>query len=268
MWFPPALIPLPKSATTEPLNIAPKDFTNFWFWCIVVGLVTFWVIAYGFAIQRAHVDKYVGIPAIAVAGNFAWEFSHSLIIDQNIEQRPFNLVWMLVDICILTQVFRYGNKDFPKMSRVAFRAMIIGTLLYAATIMLAMTYEFRDVLGLYDGVILATGLSSSFIITLRQRKSSIGQSMYIAIPKWLGTFLAGLNTLIVYPHRTLLLILFATCFVIDVVYIVMLYRQIRSEGESPWAINRPRVILDEDRDEPRTPGRVPEPHLAATTEAD
>lgn len=272
MWFPPPLIRLPSSATTEPLNVAPREFTNVAFWCIVAALVGFWVLAYGLAIQRARVDKYVGIPALAVAGNFAWEFVHSLVIDQNIQQRPFNLVWLLVDVFILTQVFRYGNKDFPRMSRGAFRTLIIGTLLYAAAVMLAMTYEFRDVLGLYDGVILCTGLSASFIVTLRQRKSSAGQSMYIAISKWLGSFFAGLNTLIVYPHRSLLLLLFATVFVLDVTYIALLYRQIRAEGGSPWALNRPRVIVSEDRDpgESRTPGRVrePQPHLAATTEAD
>jgi uncharacterized membrane protein len=226
--------------------VAPKNFDGVAFWIIVVGLASFWVLAYAFAIQRARVDKRVGIPSLAVAGNFAWELVHSLVIQQQASQRPFNFVWLLVDTIILSQVFRYGNKDFPSLYVRAFRRVILGTLAWAAVFMILMTRELHDVLGLYDGTILVVFVSASFIYTLQKRRSSAGQSMYIATCKWVGTFLAGLNTVFVYPHRWFVLFMFGTAFVLDVTYMVMLHRQIRAEGASPWAFNRPRVVAPDE----------------------
>jgi hypothetical protein len=244
MWFFPAIVDFPADL---PLTVAPRNFAGVAFWIIVVGLASFWLIAYGLAIQRARVDKRVGIPAFAVAGNFAWEFVHSLVIQQQASQRPFNFAWLLVDAVILGQVFRYGNKDFSWLSTRVFRLMMVGVIAWAMAFMLLMTRELHDVLGLYDGTVLVVFVSASFIYTLRQRRSSAGQSMYIAVSKWMGTFLAGLNTVFVYPHRWFVLFMFATAFVLDVTYMMMLYRQIRAEGQSPWAVNRPPVTVPDSR---------------------
>lgn len=142
---------------------------------------------------------------------------------------------------IIVQVFRYGGKDFSGLSSRAFRGMMVISLVWSAAFYIFMTRELHDILGLYDSTILVVFDSWCFIYTLRQRRSSAGQSMYIAICKWLGTFLAGVETIFVYPHRSLLLFMFGTAFVLDVTYTVLLYRRIRAEGESPWIFSRPPV---------------------------
>ncbi|WP_378733217.1 hypothetical protein [Nocardia brasiliensis] len=246
MWFPPYLIDLP---TVAPVVLPPRDFHSIGFYSIVTGLAVCWLIAYGLAIHRGFVDKRVGIPAAFVCANIAWEFMHSLVIQQDAELRPFYLAWALVDILILYQVLKWGNRDFPSMSRRAFRGMVAAIIAYAAALTLLMTYEFKDPIGLYDGAGLNILLSTSFILMLRSRGSSAGQSMYIALFKWAGTALGALNTIIVFPERRLLLFLFATVSILDFCYMTMLYRQIRREGANPWQFNRPPV--------PDTPVRTP-----------
>jgi hypothetical protein len=238
-WLPPALFDLPglASAVSE-----PRDFRNAWFWTIVVGLGTFWALAYGLAIQRAFVDKFVGIPVVVVAINFAWEFVHSIVIDQEPAQRPANFAWVLIDIVIVVQIMFWGHKDFPSLPRKLFRQLFWALVVIAAIELFLSAREFRDILGMYSGCLLNVGISAAFIVTLVKRRSSAGQSLYVAICKMMGSLLAGLNTLIIFPGRHLVLSWFVIIFVLDVIYLRMIYRQIRAEGQSPWALHRPRVF--------------------------
>lgn len=237
-WLPPALFDLPGVA---PAVSEPRDFRNFWFWTIVVGLGTFWALAYGLAIHRAFIDKFVGIPVVVVAINFAWEFVHSIVIDQEPAQRPANFAWVLIDIVIVIQVMKWGHKDFPKLPRKLFQRLFLVLVVIAAIELFLAAREFRDILGMYSGCALNVGISAAFIVTLVKRKSSAGQSLYVAICKMMGSALAGLNTLILFPSRHLVLSWFVMILVLDLIYIRMIYRQIRSEGQSPWRLNRPPV---------------------------
>lgn len=252
-WLPPALVDLP---TTAPSVSPPGDFRNGWFWAIVVGILVFWALAYGLAIHRAFVDKYVGIPVVVVAINFAWEFVHSVVIDQEPAQRPANLLWFLVDIVIVTQVIKYGHKDFPRLDRKLFLRLFFGLVALAGIQTFLMAYEFRDILGMYSGCALNVGISAAFIVTLVKRRSSAGLSLHAGICKMIGSQLAGLNVLILFPDRYLVLSWFVMMLILDLIYIRMLTRQIRKDGYSPWALNRPRVY---------PPAAVPA--TAATTSA-
>ncbi|MBG0566548.1 transmembrane-type terpene cyclase [Actinoplanes aureus] len=256
-WLPPALVDLPATA---PSVSPPGDFRNGWFWAIVVGILTFWALAYALEIHRASVDKYVGIPVVVVAINFGWEFVHSVVIDQEPAQRPANLLWFLVDIVIVIQVVKYGNKDFPRLGRTLFLRLFFGLVAVAAFQTFLMAYEFRDILGMYSGCALNVGISAAFIVTLVKRRCSAGLSLHAAISKMIGSQLAGLNVLILFPDRYLVLSWFVMMLILDLVYIRMLYRQIRKDGYSPWAINRPRVYPPAPV--PATPAAQPAPAVA------
>jgi hypothetical protein len=241
MWFLPPLIHLPSPS---PLLIPARDFHGIAFFAILTALALLWIFAYAFAIHRARIDKRVGIPCLAVVGNFSWEFVHSTLLQQDPSQRPYDLAWLAVDCVIIVQVFKYGRKDFPGLSERAFRWMLVGALAWSGAFYILITRDIHDTLGLYDSTMLVVFESWCFIYTLRRRKSSAGQSLYVAVFKWWGTFLAGVETLFVYPHRTFLLFMFGTAFVLDVTYTVLLYRRISAEGQSPWALSRPPVTGD------------------------
>jgi hypothetical protein len=242
MWLPPIV----NFAHIPPAIIPQTNFRGIPFWTIVISMVAFWLFAYIFAIQRASVDKRAGIPALAIAGDVAWEGTHSLVIAGYVPQRTLDFVWFAFDLVLLYQVFRYGNKDFPSLTGKTFRAMIWGVIAWCAVAMILLTRELNDTIGAYDGYFLVIFVSWSFIYTLRRRRSSAGQSMYIAVSKWVGTSMAGLNTFFVYPHHTFLIYSFITAFALDVTYMVMLYRQIRAEGASPWVFRRPPVTAPAD----------------------
>jgi hypothetical protein len=246
-WLPPALVDLPSVA---PSIAEPRDFRNGWFWAIVVCIGLFWGLAYGLAIHRGFVDKFVGIPAVVVAINVSWEFVHSFVIDQEPAQRPANFLWFFIDLIIVSQVVKYGYKDFPKLSRSLFQRLFFGLVALAAIQLFLMAREFRDILGMYSGCALNVGISAAFIITLIKRRSSAGQSLHIAICKMLGSQFAGLNTLILFPSRWLPLSWFIMILILDLIYIRMIYRQIRAEGQSPWALNRPPVTAPAARATP------------------
>jgi hypothetical protein len=54
--------------------------------------------------------------------------------------------------------------------------------------------------------------------------------------------MVGFLFFFLFPDRYLLMLLAATVFAVDVAYIVLVHRQIRAEGQSPWAFTRPPVV--------------------------
>ncbi|MYU12279.1 hypothetical protein GTZ78_16660 [Streptomyces sp. SID8361] len=235
MWFPPALIDLPNIA---PVTLPEADRPSWLFWILMGPCASGWLVAYGLAIYRAKLDKRVGIPVFVVEVNLAWEFTLSLILDQADVQRPINLSWFLVDCFILRQTLAYGWKDYPGMSRRTFRWMVFGVIAWSAVFHIMTTYELKDATGIYTGTGLNVFLSLSFIFMLNRRGSSLGQSMYVALAKGIGSFFAGWTVLVMYPGHHLFIFLFLTVWTIDATYCVLLYRKVREEGRSPWAWNR------------------------------
>ncbi|MCA2211624.1 transmembrane-type terpene cyclase [Jidongwangia harbinensis] len=237
-WIPDPLIYLPDPA---PVLSAKADMPDWLYWTLLLAVGVFWLPAYALAIHRGHVDKRVGVPVTLVGINFAWEFTHSLVIEQLPEQRPMNFGALLLDIVILGQALKYGYKDLPRLSRRTAQWLVLGILAYASVFLVVLTWELSDFYGIYTGLGINLFLSIAFILMLRARGSSAGQSVYVALGKCLGTLMVGFLFLFLFPDRYLLMLLAATVFVIDVAYIVLVHRQIRAEGQSPWALNRPPV---------------------------
>lgn len=238
-WWPDPLIDLLHPA---PAMSAAADMPDWLYWSLLAGVAVGWLPAYALAIHRAAVDKWVGIPVTLVGINLAWEFTHSLVIEQLPEQRPINFGAVVLDIFILRQALQYGHKDLPRLSKRTVQLLVLGILAYSSVFLVVLTYELSDFYGIYAGMGINLYLSIAFILMLRQRQSSAGQSLYVAIGKCLGSLMAGLLFLFLMPDRYLLQLLAATTLLVDVAYIVLVHRQIRAEGQSPWALNRPPVL--------------------------
>ncbi len=254
MWWPRPLI---GPAPDTPVIMKARDLPG-WYNVTLVCLVGFfWLCAYVLAIRRARVDKRSGLPVIAVGLDVAWEFSYSLIVFQAPDQRPFDFAWFLLDLIIMRQALRYGPKDYPALSRLEFRKLFFAILGFSLILLPAVTIEINDYYGGYTGFGANCFVSLAFILMLQRRGSSAGQSMYIALSKLIGSVAAMILTISQFPHSRLFPVLCLTTFVLDVTYATMLHRQIRAEGASPWAFNRPPVTV-------RVPGASdPAPPLPA-----
>ncbi len=242
MWWP---RPIFEPERVAPITLRPEHLAS-WYYLSIIFVVGFlWLAAYVFAVLRARVDQRNGIPTVGVGLNLAWEFSYSLIVFQANNQRSFNFAWFLLDLTfIMPQVLRYGPKDYPALSRRQFYGFFFGILAFALVFLPAVTLEIDDTYGAYTGLGVNCCLSLAFILMLRRRRSSAGQSMYVALSKFMGSFLGVVMSVSLYPHSLIIAVMGVTTITLDVTYGTLLRRQILAERASPWAFSRPPVMAD------------------------
>src|SRR5262249_46530158 len=157
-----------------------------------------WTIVYIEGIRLGFRDKSYAIPFYALALNFAWEslytffgFRTNGLTVQNI----FNAVWFLFDIGILYTYFNFGRKYFrtpwkqpATLADGTFVAWSLLVLLSAFAIEYAFIREFGVAKGAgYSAFLQNLLMSVLFIAMLIQRGNREGQSLTIAVNKWIGT---------------------------------------------------------------------------------
>ena len=217
---------------------------------IISGLC--WTIVYIDGIRIGLRDKSYAIPFYALALNFAWEllyavlgFRHQGATVQNI----FNAVWFTFDIGILYTYFRFGRKEFasrifnppanaggtdPQLSAEARGSGFIAWSVLGLITAFAVQYAFRSEFGIGKGASYSAFsqnllMSVLFIAMLARRGSREGQSLTIAVNKWIGTLaptiLYGALGEGDFPHGSfLILTLGIFCSVFDLIYIWLLAR--------------------------------------------
>lgn len=224
-----------------------------------------WNATYIVIIYRGYKDKWAGMPLVALALNFGWEFLFGLVPAFNYQMIPFqiwmNIIWVALDVAILVQEILYGRKDFvlaypglnPKLhSWLTVAAMIMG-FFFTFTI----TIQFNDFKnGEVSAFLMNVVMSILFIQMLFRRKSISGQSIYIAIAKFLGTSIFGVlvfgvitqpGTLTDVAPNGLELFLGLCCFFFDLTYIVLLARQYKIDGYTLWR-RRPIAATESGRE--------------------
>lgn len=198
----------------------------------ITGLV--WLIVYILIIRQGLRDKRVGMPVLAVGSNIAWEFTYAFMFPQPPVLQIASLLWFVIDVIILVQVFRYGRKDFPGFSARAFGWTLAGWLTFTFSFMILATYELADTRGGYATFFVVPFMQMMFVITLRIRRSTAGQSMYIAVLKLIGDVPGFIVLMAWFPNRYLFVLLFITEIFFDILYIVMLRGQYAAEGRPLW----------------------------------
>lgn len=220
---------------------------------LLVGALSsfFWTVAYALIIRQGAKDRTFGMPLTALGANLAWE---SIFLFETLRHSVYDarlamiLPWTLLDGAIVYQCFRFGADDFhTPTAKQYFRPGLLGILLIAAIILYSFVREFRDAIGWYAAFGQNLMMSILFVTMILRRNSLHGQSIYIAISKFLGTFFAFLLALFwsprslhehwetllpdkYYPISNLLIILYAGIFLFDVLYIVLVVQKRRADG--------------------------------------
>ncbi len=194
-----------------------------------------WTIVYIDAIRRGFKDKSYGMPLFALAFNITWEFIFAFLVGGDFGlQKIVNSVWFILDAIIVFTYFKYGRKEFPKTTENFFipwsaAAFVVGFLTIYFT-----QLEFDGHWGArYSAFAQNLMMSVLFIGMLVRRNNVDGQSMYIAIFKWLGT-LAPTIQIYLGTGSKLILILGIGIFLYDVIYIGMLYQKFVELGLHPF----------------------------------
>lgn len=226
-----------------------------------MGWIVFWGIAYVLIVRRGFIDKTFGYPFIAICVDIAWTFTFTLIYPQS----PFMLLFVVVDLIFLYQLVKFRTSDLHHLSQNQYYAAIVLAISTSFALIIGFSREFNDVHGVYSSFVDTLLTSILFVVLILRRGSVKGQSIYIAIAKMLGTLSAVIaynfftfppispRLLIHFLHRvinipfelsptpvpsyigsTLLPVLGICIFVYDIIYIILVYRQCRTEGIDPW----------------------------------
>jgi hypothetical protein len=193
-----------------------------------------WTLVYLDGIRLGLRDRTYAMPFWALALNIAWEVLYTLLGYREqglVLQVGINTLWGLLDLAIVYTYFRFGLKHFPKNLQTRW---FVPWSLLGLFVAFCLQYFFVLEFGYFGGRAYSAFLqnllmSVLFIGMLVQRGSSEGQSLTIAIGKWLGTLaitiLVGLLGAEGFNGpNALILVLGGFCSVFDLIYIAMLAR--------------------------------------------
>ena len=195
----------------------------------------FWTLTYLLIIRRGYLDKTYGMPLVAICANISWEFIFSFVFPHPQPQLYIDYLWLAFDTGILVQYLLYGKREFPAtLPKNLFYPVFLLTLVLAALTILLISYEFKEFIGIYAAFGQNWIMSILFVHLLLKRNSAAGQSLYIALSKMIGTIFPSFLFYLYFPHSYLLFFLFWCIFIFDLIYFLMLYFKIKSEGINPW----------------------------------
>jgi hypothetical protein len=197
-----------------------------------------WTVVYVDGIRLGIKDRSYAIPFYALALNISWELLQTIYGLQAAlsVQTIVNAVWLTFDVGILFTFFRYGRKYFPRRLPagwfLGWSCLGLGT---AVAVEFAFVREFGVAVGAgYSAFLQNLIMSVLFINMLVRRGNREGQSLTIAINKWIGTLaptiLFGILGAGGFPNGSfLILTLGLGCSLFDLIYTWMLFR-IRTAG--------------------------------------
>ena len=199
---------------------------------IISGL--FWIIVYEECIRLGFKQKTYCMPFFALGLNLAWEavypFSYIFlnappplpgIIDS--VQSVVNILWLILDIIILYTYFKFGKKEWPKSIDIKLLTpWSIITIICCFCLQIVFIYEFGFVMAIKYSAFLQNLLMSILFINLFAKRGSMkGQSILLAVSKWIGT-LAPTILFGVVHFNLFVLVCGIFCSVFDLIYISLL----------------------------------------------
>jgi hypothetical protein len=199
---------------------------------LISGLA--WTIVYAESIRVGFRDKTYAMPIAALALNVAWESTyatHDLMTSVSI-QAVVNLVWALADLAIIYTFFKFGRRELPsfvtKRMFAAWALLVFGAA-YAVQWLFLARFGAHDA-ARYAAFLQNALMSGLFVQMILARRGLRGQTLTIAVAKWLGTLAPTILIGVIQGSR-FILGLGILCSVFDVVYIgLVVWFQKHPEG--------------------------------------
>ena len=187
-----------------------------------------WTVVYADAIRVGFRDRSYAIPVAALALNIAWESIYAVrsLRDGPDVQGVVNLIWFVADVIIVWTFLRYGRAELPAwITRKLFAGWALLMLIMGFTVQLLFVGEF----GWSDAPAYAAFLqnllmSVLFIAMLVARGGTRGQTLTIAVAKWVGTLAPTLTFGVIYDSPFILGV-GVVCSVFDLVYIGLVWTE-------------------------------------------
>lgn len=192
-----------------------------------------WCVVYEECIRLALKDKTYAMPFWALALNITWEgiYTYYDLRAGGSVQGIVNVLWFCLDVVILALYFKYGRKHHEADSDALFYLWTILGIAAMFFVQLAYVKEFGlegRLSAQYSAFAQNLIMSIAFIHMLVKRGNTKGQSVLLAVAKWIGT-LAPTITMGIMSTNYVVLACGLLCTVYDLIYIALLYRAKKSE---------------------------------------
>lgn len=210
-------------------SYTPVELALFCFGCWL------WVVVYIVIIRDLRRYEFVGMPALAGAGNIGWEFVWSFIYrtDMGLVADYAYKAWFLIDVYIFWKILQYGHKQgWAPSIRKVFKPMTVGAaVLFGLLIYLYRASGHQDyAIGAITAYLDNFLMSVLFLFMLSRLDDVRALAPSVAWMKMIGT---GTNTVFMflrYPADSFLHALGVGLFVCDVIYIVWLRRKRQAQA--------------------------------------
>jgi len=183
-----------------------------------------WTIAYILIIVLSFRDKTYGMPFWALAFNLSWELIFSFLLSpESFPLQAFiNKIWLAFDVLILIAYFQYGKNEWPGIiSEGLFYPYSLLVIVISFLFVYLLSVELDQSQGKYAAFIQNLMMSILFLRMLNRRRSSKGQSGWIAFFKMAGTLAP---TLVYGAKSNFILFLGASCLIFDLIYLVLVIK--------------------------------------------
>jgi hypothetical protein len=183
-----------------------------------------WTIVYVQCIRVGSRDRTYAMPLAALALNIAWESTYAAhgLAGTADGQTVIDIVWALLDLVIVVTFFRFGRDEFPTLSGSAFvgRGVLTFAAAYVVQWLFIGEFGWSDA-SRYTAFLQNLLMSVLFVAMFAARRGTRGQSLMIAVAKWIGT-LAPTIVFGAYFHSPFILGIGVLCSVFDLLYIGLL----------------------------------------------
>jgi hypothetical protein len=191
-----------------------------------------WTIVYIEAIRVGLRDRSYAIPIAALALNIAWESIyavHDLASDISV-QGFVNVTWAVADLGIVYTYVRFGRRELPEFVSPALFALWIVLIFATAYVIQGLFIaEFGWAAAVkYSAYLQNLLMSGLFIAMFVARRGARGQSLVIAVGKWLGT----VAPTIIFWEELFIRGLGILCAIFDIAYIGLLLWERQRAGHA------------------------------------
>ena len=195
-----------------------------------------WIIVYEECIRLGFKQKTYAMPFWAIGLNVAWEAiytysdlflgAHGPLTGMTLAQTVANAAWVCLDILILTTYFRFGKKEWPKkLDSKLFAPWSVLVLVCCFALQIVFIKEFGfEMAAQYSAFLQNLLMSVLFIGMYVKRGGMEGQSLLLAVAKWIGT-LAPTILMGVITFNWVVLVTGVFCSVFDLIYIALLQKE-------------------------------------------
>lgn len=191
-----------------------------------------WILVYEECIRIGIKQKTYAMPLFALGLNFAWEFLYSLadlvyeahgpLVGMTLAQEIVNIFWCCLDVVILYTYFKNGKKEWPDFVKKYFVPWTVLVLICCFSLQIVFIVEFGFTMAAqYSAFLQNLVMSVLFIKMFVQRRGNAGQSVLLAVAKWIGT-LAPTILMGVITYNPVVLVCGIFCTIFDLIYIALL----------------------------------------------